>query len=426
LYTILALGSLRGRAWEHGAAMGVAETVAGLAEFAERGAGTNAERRAALWLSGELHSDRREAGLETFWCRPNWAMAQAWHALLLVAGSLVSVASPRVGGGLIVVGLLSLILDNVTGRSLGRRLTRERASQNVVSPARPGSPPVRLIITANYDAGRMGLVYRPLFRRPGARLKALLGPLAPGWLAGLGVAALWVLVTAVLRDRGSTGTALAVAQVIPTAGLVIAFALLLDLAGSSPGPAAADNGAGTAVALALARALDVAPPRKLAVEVVLQGASDRATVGLRRHLRGRRPGLSAANTIVIGLAACGAGSPRYWVSDGPLIPLAFARRLVQLTQAAAGTLEVGPHRGRGVSPAYAARFAGLPAITLGGLDGSGLVPRSHLPTDRPAAVDIGACDRLLGLALTLIDAIDAELPEAAAPAAQSIPDAASS
>ena len=106
--------------------MSTADTVAGLAGFSGRGAGSDAERRAARWLTSELEAGGRDARLETFWCRPNWAFAQLWHVALGLAGSLVCVSSPRVGGALVLVALLSAIADAVTGHSPGRLLTPER------------------------------------------------------------------------------------------------------------------------------------------------------------------------------------------------------------------------------------------------------------------------------------------------------------
>ena len=91
-------------------------------------------------------------------------------------------------------------------------------------------------------------------------------------------------------------------QLVPTAALVVALALLLDLATAEYGPGAGDNASGVAVTLALVRALEVTPPRRLAVEVVLQGAGDGTMLGLRKHLRARRRELTAADVVVLGLA----------------------------------------------------------------------------------------------------------------------------
>lgn len=391
--------------------MGAADTVAALTGFQGRGAGTDTERRAAAWLSSELRTGRRTATIETFWSRPNWALAHAWHTALALAGSLVSVASPKLGGALILGALLSLVLDALTGVSLGRRLTFERASQNVVSPPLSDTRPVRLIVTANYDAGRTGLVHRPFLRVPAARLRAAAGAGALGWEAWLAISFVWLLVTAILRDGGNTAHGVAIAQLVPTAALVVTLALLLELAGSQFGPGASDNASGVAVALALTRALDVSPPRNLEVEVVLQGASDGSMTGLARHLRARRRERRAANTIVLGIGACGAGDPRWWTSDGTMLPLRFLPQLAGLVAAAAGPgtgLGARPHRGRSVSPAFPARRAQLPAITIGSLDERGLVPGSHLATDLADALGAGAMDRMLELVLTVVDAIDAD------------------
>ena len=85
------------------------EATAMLAAFERRGPGTDAERRAARRLARELSgpndpsdpNDRSDPNdpsaqgykvtTEPFWCRPNWALAHAWHVALALAGSLVSV-----------------------------------------------------------------------------------------------------------------------------------------------------------------------------------------------------------------------------------------------------------------------------------------------------------------------------------------------
>ncbi len=396
--------------------MGTADTVAALTAFERRGAGTNAERRAAVWLASELRSARRQAAVETFWCRPNWALTDAWHAMLAVLGSLLAVGSPQLGGAVVLLALVSLAADALTGFSLGRRLTPERASQNVVSAAGIDPPAARLIITANYDAGRMGLVYRAAPRRMAARLHRLAGGRLPGWRGWLAIAFGWLLGIAIVRDSGTTTTAIDILQLLPTAALVIAAGLLLELAGSPFGPSAGDNASGVALALALARALDAAPPQRLEVELVLQGASDGTMLGLGRYLRARRGHRRAANTIVLGIAPCGAGARRFWTSDGSSIPLRYSRRLRQIAHRTAGPSSeprAAPHRSRGTSPAYPARLAGLPAIAIGCLDSDGLAPRSHQPTDLPEALDQSSLDRLLELALTLVDAIEAELARSA-------------
>ncbi len=389
--------------------MAAADTVAALTGFADRGGGTDAERRAARWLAGEIASARRTASVDTFWSRPDWALAQAWHVALALAGSLVSIGSPTIGGVLVLAAIAFIAIDALTGVSPGRRLSPERASQNVVSRFPGSGHAVRLIVCANYDSGRMGLVYRSSLRRVARALRRLAGDAAPGWRAWLVLDAVAALVIAVLRRAGDNGRPLAIAQLIVIAALIIAVALLLEQAASAWGPGANDNASGVGVAVALVRALDVSPPRRIAVELVLTGAGDGSGVGLSHHLRAH-PTAPGTETVVLGVAASASGNPRWWTSDGSLAPLRFAGRLVELAGSAAAELPgAKAHRGRGLSPALPARRLGLPAITVGALDRRGLTPLSHLPEDRADTIDPAAADRVLGLALALVDALDAQL-----------------
>jgi len=397
------------------------ETTAALTAFENRGPGTDAERRAARWLAGELVASRYRVRIETFWCRPNWALANAWHVALALAGSLLAVGHPTIGVILLAIALISTLADATLGVSPGRRLTPERASQNVIASTTrtvPAEPRPRLIVTANYDAGRAGLIYRDAARRTAARVRRATGDLAPGWPAWLAIAITYELAIAIVRlTTHHASSALGPLQLPPTVALVLALAVVLEAAAANYGPAGGDNATGTAVAMALTHTLAADPPRNLNVELVLQGAGEDEQIGLRKYLRTRRQELRQSNVIVLGIAACGAGQPRYWLSDGRLVPLRYARSLQNLVESPGATR----HRGRGATPALPARAAGLPAIAIGCLDGLGLAPRSHQQTDTADTIDEAAINRALGLGLALVRAVDASLKtaeqaEAATPA----------
>lgn len=401
-----------------------AELTRQLADFTGRGAGTDAERRAGLWLAERLRANGREVIVEPFWCRPNTALTHAWHAVLGLAGSLVAVSSPRVGAALLLVAALSVIADAVLGTSLGRRLTPESASQNII-----GLPPkgtrkrrVSIILTANYDAGRTGYVDRDAFRRPTARIRTSIKALTPGWLGWMELSLLALVAVAIGRYEGATGTLIGLAQLIPTVALVIAAASLAERAGAPFGPAAGDNATGVAAVLELARSLDAEPLAEAAVHVVLTGAGDGQNEGLRAYLRGRRRSMRSHNTVVVGVAPCAGGTPRYWRSDGPFIPVRYFKTLVRLGREAAGEtpdLHIRPHKGRGSTPALPARMAGIPAIAIGTLDNEGLSPQSHQRTDTPDHTEQRALKQTLELGLLLLDGVDGYLAEFAAVVAAS-------
>jgi hypothetical protein len=393
------------------------EIVSGLAGFTEHGAGSDAERRAALWLARSLEQAGREVVIEPFWCRPNWALANVWHVALGLAGSLLAVHHPRVGAGLLLVALLSTIADALWAVSLGRRLTPERASQNVVAlpPAGTRDRRVSLILTANLDAGRAGLVRREALRRVPARIRSRLGGWTLGWSGWLAVFLVWLLAVAIARFEGAVGTALGVAQLLPTIALVLALAALLDLASAGFAPGAGDNGSGVAAVVALARALDAAPLDEAAVHVVLTGAGDGSGLGLRNYLRTRKHSIQAHTAVVVGVGPCAHGQPRFWHSDGPLVPLGYFSGLRALCREAAAEdpgLELTGHRGRGAGTALRARMAGIPAVAIGSLDALGLSPGAHQRADTPDSVDPGAIDRTVEVGLLLADGIDGFLAAA--------------
>jgi hypothetical protein len=376
------------------------ETTAMLAAFERRGPGTDAERRAARRLAQELIAAGHKVRTEPFWCRPNWALAYAWHAALALGGSLLSVSQPTVGAALLAAALLSVLTDGFFGVSPGRRLTPERASQNVVasSDREATEGRTRLIITANYDTGRTALVYRDSLRKTAAWLRRTAGPFVLGWLAWLSIAITWSLAIAVIRTtERHPPDALGAIQLPPTVALVLALALLLEAGAAAYRPAANDNASGTAVAIALANALRAGPPRNLAVELVLQGAGNGNEIGIRRYLRTHRTELKTSNTVVLGIAPCANSNVRHWLSDGRLIPLRYSRTLRELC----ASLDAGPgYRGRGATPAFPARARGLPAIAIG------------CPDANAQSIDETALSRTLELALVLIDAIDASFVSA--------------
>lgn len=406
-------------------AMSALEIVSQLTAFQRRGAGSDAERRAARWLADQLSGTgtgtgtSRDVQVEPFWCRPNWALAHAWHAALALAGSLVSVSAPRVGIALLIVALVSIVADALTGVSPGRRLTPERASQNVIAVAgQHEAAETHLILTANYDAGRTGLLGRDRLRGLTAKLSR--GPLALGWLGWLCLAIVWLLAVAVLRVAGQHGTAIGLLQLPPTVGLVLTVALLLEHGLSDAGPGATDNATGVAVAISLLNALAAAPPRHLTVELVLHGAGDSGGIGLRRYLRSRRRELRPANAVVLGIAACRTGTPRWWTGDGPLLPLRYSGQIKELCEGVAeqeSHLAARPHRGRGSTPALEARYAGFPATTIGCLEDPRARARAGARAGAlPERLDRAALDQATQFGLILVDAVDAYLGRRGQPA----------
>ena len=278
-------------------------------------AGSDAERRFALELARDLRDGGRDARVQTFWFRGAWWLTLAACAAGGIVASVLSVGNPLPG---LVVAARAAVLAaaELTGFPVLRRLTRARASQNVVSPppSRPGERPVTLILTAATDRPRRGLATRLRLPLPVLTIAALV---LIGACAGLRVAGI---------DDGWVGAA----QVVPTLVALVALVTFLDqgVADVAERPPAA------AAVLELARVLDAEPPRHLDVAVVLAGAGAAQAAGLRRWLDGRRRrGMLAAQVAIVHLEPT--GEPLWWERDGIALPSALHPQLRDCAREAA-------------------------------------------------------------------------------------------
>jgi hypothetical protein len=351
----------------------VVETLTG---FEGRGACTDAERRAAVWLHDDLRARGYEAWVETVWVRPQWAWMLVWHGALGVVASLVATAVPAVGLAGIVLAL-SLGLE-LRGVPVLTRLFYRRATQLVVVEP-PAAAPVRLWLVAHTDAPRGGGAFRERWRRWTARA----WPGLAWWVVG---ALLWVVVMGAIRAAGADGGWIGAVQLVPTVALLAAAAVALDVVLSAWTPGASDAG-GVAVALALHEELTRRAPARLSVGLVLAGAGEAFPYGFRAWRRAERP--AAADSVVVELGPCGSGAVA-WTSRHP-----------QLVAAAPG----------GQTPAHrpTAATRSLPSLYVRTVGAGGVPPRVRTEHDTAAAVDDAALDAVYDFVLEVVDALDESL-----------------
>jgi len=371
-----------------------------------RVAGSDAERRAARLLAGELRTAGRRPRMQTLWIRPSWAPVLSLLCGLSVLGTVVSVDHPATGAALCLAALALFALD-VSGRlPVLRRLTPARATQNVVA-LDPREAPVRLLVTAAVDTPRGTALARGRLGRAAAAMRSVLGPLAPGGFGVVAGALLVAAALALLRTADVDGDWLGFLQLVPAAILIAAVGVALDYASGDVGSGANANASACATALALVAALDRRPPARLAVDVVLAGAGEAHALGLRRWIAARRrEGLRAEEIAVVHIAACGNGRPVWWTREGLVLPLTYHPRLTALAAGIAASerhLEARPTESRRSTGARAARAAGWPAIAVGCLREDETAPDPDEPVD-PAAM--AAC---LEFMLALVTALDREL-----------------
>ena len=197
--------------------------VDGLCTFAGRGACTDAERRAALWLHDELRSRGHEAWVETRWVRPRRAAMLALGCLLAVAGGLL--APPRRSPASCSRRSACCRWRSRRPGGLGPRAGAVPAPRDAARADRGG--PTRASswsITAAYDAPRA---------RPACSTTA--------GARGCGACPAWALAVCGPRSRpprlpGSRASSagwLGAVQLVPTLVLLVALAAAADVALSS-------------------------------------------------------------------------------------------------------------------------------------------------------------------------------------------------
>lgn len=396
-------------------AAGRRKLIEGLCAFEGRGPGTDAERRAANWLAGELRGLGRRARIEPIHVHPEYSLVIALHLLLAIAGSLVALALPPLGFLMVLFAATSLYLDQNTRFYLLRRLFFRRASQNVVSPGRNPDAPLRVVITAHLDAAKAGFLFGPrshgIAKRLPARLRILFGPIRIVFWAGV----IPLLAACALRLAGVDAGWLGVAQLIPTVVALTGIALGLDIALSDVVPGACDNASGVAAALSAAGELGEDPPENLDVWVVLTGGEECNAEGMAAHLRARRRKIDRNRTVFINVDSVSFGAPHHVSAEGAIVAYPMDNRLIELCSEL--DLPGGPPPPMLVplhTDALPPRVRRMAAISIIGAQ-DGLGHRfHHTHEDTPDKVDDEALTRAVNVTVALIRSIDRELdvPEA--------------
>ncbi|MGZ5376100.1 MAG: M28 family metallopeptidase [Solirubrobacterales bacterium] len=396
-------------------AVGRLQLIRELSAFEGRGAGTDAERRAANFLAKRLERSGRRAWVEPTFVHPQYALVLAAHVGLAIAGSLIGISQPAVGFMLVLFAATSFYLDLNTRFYLIRRLFFRRGSQNVVSPGSSPGAPLRLILVAHYDAARTGFAFSrlyPLSKGLSERGRVLLSPLRVGFWGGM--APLLPILGA--RMASFEPGWLSIVQLFPTVLLILAAFLLVDIALSEIVPGAYDNASGVAAVISTAEQLEAEPPRNLDVWVVLPGAEECLCEGMRGFVQAHRSDLDPERTAIVNVDSVSFGQPSFQVSQGAVasIPMdgdliGLCRSLADADRAGENRFAAAPTRYGQVDDALPARIRGLPAITILGLENGAFPPWYHTPDDTPVHVDSAALDRSTEFVLSLVRLLDRDV-----------------
>ena len=316
----------------------------------------------------------RRAETEALDVWPRWPLAYALCAALSALGSVLSVSLPVPGAALALAGALLFIVDAGFLIPLARRPLGRRASQNVISwdtRDRPGRtcswPTTTLAAVASLSgAGCAGSSARS--RSSGRSWRC--SPAAPPRLAG------------------SEGIALSVVQFVPTVVLIVAVALLLDIALSPTRAGENDNASGVALALRLAERFSTKGPST-------SGSTCSSAAPRRPWPRARADSSRATAATCTRTARCSSISTRSaWApcaTHARRARFSLGKRRLRLTELGDASSFIN----RSPSDGYAALLRGYPVVTLSGSETAG--------------VDAEAMERAEAFCAAVIERLDAEL-----------------
>ena len=369
-------------------------------DLGRRAPGSDAERRTAQHLHQRLEALGRPAEIEQLAIHPAWPLAYALLAAAAVGASVLAVSVPVAGAALALVAALLTFLDAGLLIPTVRRLLGRRASQNVVSWGDTDKPGA-IFLVAHYDAGRAGLAHSDRAARLRAAVSGLLrrpiGPLRLLFWAELGV-----LACSLARLAGLDGTALTAVQFVPTIALIVAIALLTDIALAGTRAGENDNASGAVLVLRLAERLGPGLDH-FGMHVVFTGAGTANAPGIGSFMD--RHDLGHDSTVFLSIDQVGSGDVRYTRREGALVATKTHPQLLSLCEGIDDDALAIVNRT--VSDGAAATGRGFAAITVTCRD------RLDYASGR---VDEAALERAEAFLVELVERLDAEVgPSIVAP-----------
>lgn len=377
--------------------MGVAmiDSVRRLAgEIGGRRAGSDGERRAAVWIEQRMRQLPVDVSVQEFrtsrW--PELIHVLAWICGMLAALILVP---HNVMQGVLLGAAAAWVAwrEEEEFRPLSGPFSR--VSRNIIGRIAPSGPVAhRLVVTAHYDTARSGpqfnprvaLWYRPLILSTwvalfGAPVMAILGV---GW-----------------SPFGWVALLLGGYIVVPVAMQLYRLLACPAVAGGN------DNASGVAVLLELAERFSAQPLERTELFLVASGAQESGRAGMARLLDAR--GREWESAAFINLDSLGRGDVKYTVGEGILRLHPADTELVEIAYSVAIELglDVGPWMYRtGATDATCAMARGQRAISVVAVSEGGVVPSWHWPDDIADAVDPACLDTANRLVNGIIQAVD--------------------
>ncbi len=364
-------------------------------EIGPRGSCTEGEELAADYVTQRF----LDLGYEPLWhpflsARSSWwPFALSTGVVLLAAGLFIAVP---VRAASVIAAVVIFVTLRTTTRELShkpnwlRRVLPKGESRNVVAVASPtGQVKRRVLISSHLDTHRTPLAHRStgwilLFRR---LIKLGVG----GYVLLLGLA----VTSAAVDPASPIGQVCRLAALAPAAVTLLVQFLSLQADTTDYSPGAIDNASGVAVLLSVAERLRKQPLAQTEVWLAATGCQEVGAYGAAALIEDLSEELAGAVYLVVDKV--GAAGPCYLTAEKRLRTYTCDPHLVALAEAV-----VAEHPRLAIRPAvYRNTYtegavgitAGLPTLTLLGLDLTGWVPHLHQATDTAENIHIDVVER---------------------------------
>jgi hypothetical protein len=302
---------------------------------------------------------------------------------------------------MLLLATVAMYLDLTARLHIARYLLPRRLAQNVTSRGDRPDAPARVVLTANHDAARTGLLYwrrRRAARRRRWRLSTLVGPIdLCFWTMAVALAA-----AALRLITGTDSNVLAVIQFVLTVILMTYVVLFIDVAMSPASEGANSNASGVATLLEVGRRIARDPLDAIDVWLVFPAAQEGFMLGMRQWMKERAEDLDPRRTFFVHVDSVAGGKVHHVTGEGFALLYRHDPSLIRICERLGAEPKVWRTGTDGVIPA----MQGFPSVTICGADEAGRVPNQRRTSDTVGNLDEGALDAAIDFVEELVRRID--------------------
>jgi hypothetical protein len=384
------------------------ETIKRIVALGPRWTGMEGAQRVPELISAELLDNGRAVEREEIRVRPEYHLTLALYAAIGAAGGVVSaVGSEFLGLVMLLLATVAMYLDLTARLHVARYLLPRRLAQNVTSRGERPDAPARVVLTANHDAARTGLLYwRRRSRRPARPRRwqpsKLVGPIdVCFWTmaAALAAAALRVI-------TGTDSDVLSVIQFVFTVILMTYVVLFIDIAMSPASEGANSNASGVATLLEVGRRIARDPLDAIDVWLVFPAAQEGFMLGMRQWMKEKAEDLDPRRTFFVHVDSVGGGKVHHVTGEGFALLYRHDPSLIRICERLGSEPKVWRTGTDGVIPG----MQDFPSVTICGADEAGRVPNHRRTSDTVENLD----EEALGAAIDYVEELVRRIDDIAA------------